>query len=669
MRDRDDIPLETTEGRGAGNGIGDRLVVALALLALLGGALILVGKGLGGERGASASKSPQASAAASGVAEASATPRPTPVVIVLRERPLPSPEPEPPAPFSGWIRLERDLPLYEETTTGANRIGALANGALAYAEEAPSHGDGVYWLQIDVPSPNGFIAAGQDGKLFVHRYLSTPTAYGGSIGGLAASPRGFVAWGNRSTKSNLPATPFLAASTDGRAWQAVDYRPFGNAWVRSVAFGPAGWIAVGTLPNYSNGSASELWVWTSPDGRSWRALGSLPIDADQQETTLLGSGGGYLILASSYRTPTPNTATWWSSDGSTWTKGQLPDGIGPAMQHVVATRSGFYGWPDPGNGPRSEATYSADGRSWVDLAAPPISGGGRIIGIGDRLLAVDSSPVTGALRAWVGTFSNGGISWSEVVARLPRTFGFASVASDGTSVVLFGWDRPTGGLRAWSFNGIGWTEVVLAPETFGGVIPSMAVGSPLGFVALGSSMNLRADNPVLWSGTPTGGDWAPEDSPVVAPIGERTDLHCPSKPVDAAAFASLDTASAVICFGRSPITFRAYAGRCDGCGGATGDVYTPTWLADPQQNQLYLSPLKVEDGWWFNSRRAATLADDPAWLDHWVEVTGHFDDPASPTCRWTPDPHSGGVFYSSQSTINSCRMQFVVTRVRVVAGS
>ena len=78
MRDRDDIPLETTEGRGAGNGIGDRLVVALALLALLGGALILVGKGLGGERGASASKSPQASAAASGVAEASATPRPTP---------------------------------------------------------------------------------------------------------------------------------------------------------------------------------------------------------------------------------------------------------------------------------------------------------------------------------------------------------------------------------------------------------------------------------------------------------------------------------------------------------------------------------------------------------------------------------------------------------------
>src|SRR5205085_596622 len=378
-----------------------------------------LGKGLGGERGTSASKSPQASAAAaSGVAAASATPSPTPQVIVLQERPLPSPEPQPPDAFSGWIRLERDLPLFEESTTSANRLAVLAKGSLAYAETGPSHGDGVYWLQIDVPGPTGFIAAGEDGKLFVHRYLSTPTAYGGSVAGLASSPRGFVAWGNTATKSNVPASPFLAASTDGRAWQAVDYRPFGNAWLRSIAFGPAGWIAVGSIAVNGNGVSSDLWLWTSSDGRSWRALGTLPIDADQQETTLLASGGGYMILASSYRTTTPNTATWWSSDGSTWTKGQLPDGIGPAAQHVVATRFGFYGWPDPGSGPRSAATYSTDGRSWVDLAAPPISGGGRLIAVGDRLLAVDSSVVTGAPRAWVGTFSNGRIGWSEVGARL-----------------------------------------------------------------------------------------------------------------------------------------------------------------------------------------------------------------------------------------------------------
>src|SRR5437588_1483609 len=391
MRDRDDIPLETTEGRGAGSGIGDRLVVVLAALALLGGALILVGKGLSGEhRGSSANGSPSASAAASAVAEASAAPSPTPGVIVLQERPLPSPEPEPSGPFSGWIRLERDLTLYDESATGANRIGALAKGALAYAEEGPSHGDGVYWLQIDAPSPNGFIAAGKDGKLFVHRYLSTPTAYPGSVGGIAASPRGFVAWGNLPGKSNQPSVPLLAASTDGKAWKAIDYRPFGKAWLRSVAFGPAGWIAVGSLPTNSHGIPSDLWAWGSSDGRSWRVLGALPIDANEQETTLLASGAGYLVLVSSYRTNTPAVESWWSSDGTTWTKGQLPGGIAPVTQHVVATASGFYAWPDPGGGPRIKATYSADGRSWVDLAAPPTSGSGRVIAIGDGLLAVDS---------------------------------------------------------------------------------------------------------------------------------------------------------------------------------------------------------------------------------------------------------------------------------------
>jgi len=51
-----------------------------------------------------------------------------------------------------------------------------------------------------------------------------------------------------------------------------------------------------------------------------------------------------------------------------------------------------------------------------------------------------------------------------------------------------------------------------------------------------------------------------------------------------------------------------------------------------------------------------------------VELTGHFDDPASGTCHWAPDPHGAQTISSAQQTINSCRQQFVVTRVRVVAG-
>ena len=159
----------------------------------------------------------------------------------------------------------------------------------------------------------------------------------------------------------------------------------------------------------------------------------------------------------------------------------------------------------------------------------------------------------------MGVFSNGGMSWSEVSERLPRTFGLATVASDGSTVLLFGWNRTVDDPEAWALNGSHWRQVPLPAGAFGGVVPGLAVGSSAGFVAMGSNMNLRADNPVFWSGGP-GGGWAPEPSPLVAPIGERTNLHCPTKPVDAAAFAMLDIPSAVVCFGRAPMTFYCGSG-------------------------------------------------------------------------------------------------------------
>ena len=85
--------------------------------------------------------------------------------------------------------------------------------------------------------------------------------------------------------------------------------------------------------------------------------------------------------------------------------------------------------------------------------------------------------------------------------------------------------------------------MILPAGAFGGTVPVVAAGSPVGFVAVGSQLNLRADNPVLWSGTERGG-WAAERSPIIPPIGERTDLRCPPRPSDPAAFASLDVGTA-----------------------------------------------------------------------------------------------------------------------------
>ena len=666
MRDRDDIPVETSDGDRGGGGMGDRLVVGLAALALLGGALILAGKGLGGEKGsASASGSPSGGPSASEPAPTAAA-SPTPAALTVHDRPLPSQEPERPAPFNGWIRLNQDLQVYDNPSTGATRISALANGTLAYAEEPPDQvPGGIYWLQIDVPSPSGFIVAGLGGKLSVQRYQQGQTAYGGSVAGLAAGPQGFVAWGSTSSRANQVSRPLLATSRDGRTWTDVGAATLrGDSWIRAVAYGPAGWLALASVGS----TAQTLWLWASTDGRSWRIVGALPVDASDSEPNLIGSGAGYLLTLTGYRSSDSAAKSWHSVDGASWTQGELPAGAAAAPRLVVGTRSGYYSWPDAYNpGPNKEAAYSADGASWVAVEPPPTLGGGRVVALGDGLLAVDSSPVTGAPRVWRGLFTNGGVTWTSQATSLPRTFGFGSLASNGSSAILFGWDRSTVAIQAWSFSGGAWTPVILPAGAFGGTVPVVAAGSPVGFVAVGSQLNLRADNPVFWSGTERGG-WAAERSPIIPPIGERTDLRCPPRPSDPAAFASLDVGTAVICFGNSPITFRAFLGTCEGCTGQSSDVYRPAWLADPGQNQLYLSPVKSEDTWWFGARRASNLPDDPAWRSHWVEVTGHFDDPASGQCRWQPDPHSSEVLNSAQATINSCRQQFVVTRIRVVSG-
>ena len=503
MRDRDDIPVETSDGDRGGGGMGDRLVVGLAALALLGGALILAGKGLGGEKGsASASGSPSGGPSASEPAPTAAA-SPTPAALTVQDRALPSQEPERPTPFNGWIRLNQDLPVYDNPSTGATRISALANGTLAYAEEPPDQvPGGIYWLQIDVPSPSGFIVAGLGGKLSVQRYQQGQTAYGGSVAGLAAGPQGFVAWGSTSSRANQVSRPLLATSRDGRTWTDVGAATLrGDSWIRAVAYGPAGWLALASVGS----TAQTLWLWASTDGRSWRIVGALPVDASDSEPKLIGSGAGYLLTLTGYRSSDSAAKSWHSVDGASWTQGELPAGAAAAPRLVVGTRSGYYSWPDAYNpGPNKEAAYSPDGASWVAVEPPPTLGGGRVVALGDGLLAVGSSPVTGAPRVWRGLFTNGGVTWTSQATSLPRTFGFGSLASNGSSAILFGWDRSTVAIQAWSFSGGAWTPVILPAGAFGGTVPVVAAGSPVGFVAVGSQLNLRADNPVLWSGTERG---------------------------------------------------------------------------------------------------------------------------------------------------------------------
>ncbi|MGH2358662.1 MAG: hypothetical protein ACRDGJ_11770, partial [Candidatus Limnocylindria bacterium] len=63
-----------------------------------------------------------------------------------------------------------------------------------------------------------------------------------------------------------------------------------------------------------------------------------------------------------------------------------------------------------------------------------------------------------------------------------------------------------------------------------------------------------------------------------------------------------------------------------------------------------------------------SLEFDPGWVRTWVEVTGHFDDPAATSCTFTPPREEEWWYSGREQAINGCRIQFVVTAVTPVEG-
>jgi hypothetical protein len=129
----------------------------------------------------------------------------------------------------------------------------------------------------------------------------------------------------------------LWTSRDGIAWQKVDTKKaFGKATIENVSGGSSGFVATD-----QTGHA----VWTSLDGQSWRPVN---LNASTFAHSRIDDGtaisGGYVLAGSTQLigarscgglvydpsvrpTPTPPQlmpAVWWSADGVTWTKSQLP---------------------------------------------------------------------------------------------------------------------------------------------------------------------------------------------------------------------------------------------------------------------------------------------------------------------------------------------------------
>jgi hypothetical protein len=145
---------------------------------------------------------------------------------------------------------------------------------------------------------------------------------------------------------------------------------------------------------------------------------------------------------------------------------------------------------------------------------------------------------------------------------------------------------------------------------------------------------------------------------------------CPILPTDFLAFTVLDRAAATVCYAEVPITFRAWSVNCGDCGGGIGPGDSqPAWLLSPTMNQLFMSPIEDDSGGWSMSVvLGPSLKPDPAWSGAWLQVTGHFGDPAAATCHYEPTREDLAYWSGQHWIVDQCRQTFVVTGLTVVPG-
>lgn len=149
-------------------------------------------------------------------------------------------------------------------------------------------------------------------------------------------------------------------------------------------------------------------------------------------------------------------------------------------------------------------------------------------------------------------------------------------------------------------------------------------------------------------------------TPALQQLREVT-LTCPDPP-DVAALGAMAAPEHLRCFGSNELTVVGFAAHLEPVEQAY--VGTPAWIAEPSTLVLRGSDSPATD-----TGLLALHVDPNSGIavphDAWVEVTGHFDDPAAGDCRRRRTADALSVESSSEQRLY-CRQRFVVTGLRVV---
>jgi hypothetical protein len=253
----------------------------------------------------------------------------------------------------------------------------------------------------------------------------------GEITSAAPGPDAWIAVGYEVAGGLDPdVKPALWRSDDGVVWERVDLRRSGlsdSGMLIDIAYGAAGWVAVGSSP-IDNGF-SQATAWTSPDGEAWtQAL--MPSEADRtiaydretgdlslvselchSEALAVAAGvGGYVAtgVCLPFDAIVAYATAWTSPDGLVWTQIREVQGAFDDPAYVTDISATDAGYVIAGSllfSDRQDVTAwtSADGVTWTRENLDLQGGFSSVAANDDTLLAVGRG--NGSALIFLGTIN------------------------------------------------------------------------------------------------------------------------------------------------------------------------------------------------------------------------------------------------------------------------
>jgi len=239
--------------------------------------------------------------------------------------------------------------------------------------------------------------------------------------------------------------PSEEVSPSGVVWKRLEV----TGDVHDVASGPGGFLSFG-VPAVQG-------IWFSPDGESW-SRSQLPGSESAFIESVLATRDRWLV----YGQDGAGRVAWWSEDGLTWTQLDFPEEIDETIQHITATRGYFFALSRDVFDEGTTLWRSENGDTWTEIPTGPVTGtSGFLDGTRGGLVLRDEDVIS---------ISTDGIDWITATLDPTADLGPGTVRIDAVEFVGSRWlaivevertdQTPvlallsSGDGRTWAFAGI-----------------------------------------------------------------------------------------------------------------------------------------------------------------------------------------------------------------------